>query len=753
MICHIPLTHYFLWTKTIFLNLKLLHYVQFNSIQFNSIRLFVASLFFIWANFMTAQVTFSLKEVALPKAVEEKVKTQVTEFQAYEINLPLFNRFLKGHSSTDTIPIKLNIGKMHSIDYRVMEYEVRAKNCMEIAIKSNETELKELGRCDTYREIAGNSSNRRFLLFASSEYFNAHFYINNEAYELVSLASFDGESNKNIVILHKESKVLKKPFTCGNTNLPTIVDNQQTAIIPEGNAIRFVELAIVADYEYAGVNNQGYSYNVVRSRIDNEMMLVNDLFETEFNLTFIIVHREIWLTTSQFQFSYPFSGTSQNRWEQLRTYYNKISPNNPPSESYVGKRACIDRDAVLLFSNNGGARGTVDGSAGGTGFNKLCGTDLIVQLSNPLFCNDKNGFAYAVVNSFDWKTTAHELAHLFGAPHSSCGIMCTSNSNCRACTKQELLGPGIIPVNFTWLPNVKGEFLNETHNDIWRHIYGTGQFPLACPPHAPGSCLLNEPNLNTPFVEGNDVVCGWGNFNIDTGADAVWEAQDPYIIRSSGGFPYAGQSIQIMSNVPGYHTIKVSFQHNCIPVVLYKSIWFGPPQLPEVYTVQDACDNGSGTCSIFEVSFNKANTRYIDNFTLTPQNCSNCNFYTTGSFALGTITVWNVHAGECVSVSGNAYNECGSTDFSQTFCNTNANLIAKNELIIFPNPTNSSFSVGTISKGVITVWNILGEKIATFTKDDYPKVDIDTKAWSSGTYIVKFDSDSGTMTKKVSVSH
>ena len=716
--------------------------IQFNSIQFNSIRLFIASLFFIWANSMTAQATFSLKEIALPKAVEEKVKTQVSEFQAFEINLPLFDKYLKSHSVTDTIPIKLNIGKMYNIDYLVTEYEVRAKNCMEIAIKSNETELKEPGRCNTYREIARTSAAKKFLLFASQDYFSAHFHINNEAYELISLASFDGESNKNIVILHKESKSLKEPFVCGTTNFPTTVDNQTTAILPENNAVRFVELAIVADREYTGISTS----DIIEGKIDAEMMRVNDLFETEFQLSFRIVFLEVWETTYNPSFSYPFSGTPQNRWEQLRTYFNPVSlSTNPPYDTHVGKRACVNRDAVLLFTRDqGGVLGTVTGSGGGSGFNKLCGTDDDVQLTNS-FCADKNGFAYAVKNDYNWETTAHELAHLLGSFHAPCGIMCASASSCanNVCNEP----PG------TFLPNVTKKFSNAAHNAIRGHIYGIGILALACPPHTRGSCLLNEPDDNTPFVAGNEILCGWGNYNIDTGAEAVWEALDPSIIRSSGGFPYTGTSIQIMSNVPGNHTIKVSFIHNCIPVVQYKSIWVGPPQLPEVYTQLDACDNGSGTCSIFGVSFNKANTRYIDNFTLTPQNCSWCNFYTTGSFPLGTITVWNVHAGECVSVSGNAYNECGSTDFSQTFCNTNSYLIAKNELTIFPNPANDNFFIGTRSKGLITVWNVLGEKIFTLNKEDYPKVEIDTKTWSSGTYIVKFSSEEGTITKKVSVSH
>ena len=302
--------------------------------------------------------------------------------------------------------------------------------------------------------------------------------------------------------------------------------------------------------------------------------------------------------------------------------------------------------------------------------------------------------------------------------------------------------------------NESHKFYDENWNNVDKHIYGIGQIQLACPPHTPGSCLLNEPNNNTPFIVGNDVICGWGNYSIDIGAETVWEAQDPSIIRSSGGFPYTGTSVQIMSNVPGYHTIKASFQYNCRPYVQYKSFWVGSPQLPEVYTVEDACDNGSGTCRVFQVSFNKANTQGIDGFTLTPQNCSWCNFYTTGSFELGTISVWNVHSGECVSVSGNAYNVCGTTDFSQTFCNTQSNLIAKNDVVIFPNPANNNFFVGTLNKGVINVFNVLGEKIGTFNKDDYNRVEVQTTAWASGVYIVKFKSNEGTIsTKKVTVSH
>jgi Secretion system C-terminal sorting domain/Metallo-peptidase family M12 len=702
---------------------------------------------------MTAQLTFSLKEISLPKAMEEKVKTQVSEFQAYEINLPLFNRYLKSHSPTDTIPIKINIGTIHSIDCRIAEYEVRSKNCLESVVKANETEIKERERCNTYREIDSKVAYQKMLLLASSRYFSAHLYIGTESYQLVSLSSFDGTTiNKNILILYKERSLIKKPFNCGNAGIiEPLFGIQQPVSRPENNAIRFVELAVVADYEYYAYEFGGNNnYGLTKDKIYFQMLEVSNLFDMEFSLRFIIVDIEIWQTPTQFGFTYPFTGNSQNRWDQIRAYFNRTA-SNPPVDSYVGKRSCVNRDAALLFTKTTGPVGTTSGSRFGQ--NKLCGTDDPTELTNS-FCADKNGWAYCVNNGSDWETTAHELSHLLGTfdNDGNCGLMCYScnKNNLCICDRPRNI------LEKCYSTNITGRWNDANWSRINGHIYGIEQLLLACPPHTRGSCLLNEPNNNTPFIIGSDLICGWGNYSIDVtdlGTEIVWNTQDPDIIRSSGSFPYTGPSIEIMSNVPGYHTIKASFQYNCEPYVLYKSIWFGPPQLPEVYTFDDACDNGHGTCKIFEVSFNKANTRGIDDFTLTPQGCSYCNFYTTGSFALGTISVWNVHAGECVNVSGNAYNECGSTDFSQTFCNTNSYLIAKNDLTIFPNPANDNFFVGTRSKGIISVFNILGEKVATYTKDDYPKVEVDTKAWSSGTYIVKFDSDGEIVTKKVSVSH
>ena len=241
-------------------------------------------MFLFCMNSLTAQTAFSLKEIRLPKAIEEKVKLQVSEFQAYEINLLAFNNYLKKHAPTDSIPIKINIGTRHSIDCRVAEYEVRAKNCVESVVKAHETEMIERGRCDTYRELDSKVAHQKVLLFASAHYFSAHFYINTEGYELVSLASFgEGADNKNILIFYKRSKlkILDQPFNCGNANdLASARDtNLGTLPLPENNVIRFVELAIVADYEYykeCGINKSVFSNNP--ERIIRKYAFINSAF-------------------------------------------------------------------------------------------------------------------------------------------------------------------------------------------------------------------------------------------------------------------------------------------------------------------------------------------------------------------------------------------------------------------------------------------------------------------------------------------
>ena len=102
---------------------------------------------------------------------------------------------------------------------------------------------------------------------------------------------------------------------------------------------------------------------------------------------------------------------------------------------------------------------------------------------------------------------------------------------------------------------------------------------------------------------------------------------------------------------------------------MVRTFWVGSPQLPIVDSNEDACDNGSSTCKTLTISFDKTTTDGLTDFTVSNQSCTWCNIYTTGSFAAGSITVWNIHAGECINVTGTAYNACGSTSFSEVFCN------------------------------------------------------------------------------------
>jgi hypothetical protein len=76
------------------------------------------------------------------------------------------------------------------------------------------------------------------------------------------------------------------------------------------------------------------------------------------------------------------------------------------------------------------------------------------------------------------------------------------------------------------------------------------------------------------------------------------------------------------------------------------------------------------------------------------------------------------------------------------------------DILVFPNPSNSKFTLEAgqdISENQIAVFNLFGQKIEVkINKIDSRKIDIDLTGNVPGVYFIRFNSEMGVVSSKIS---
>ncbi|MDG2199552.1 MAG: M12 family metallo-peptidase, partial [Phycisphaerales bacterium] len=198
-------------------------------------------------------------------------------------------------------------------------------------------------------------------------------------------------ADESLYAVYPEQAIISPKGFCGTTEFEHgILDEWELAKINDGDSSRgssvcAAVLACDADYEYY----QDYgSTSAVENRINSVINAINTQYESQVGLTHTV--NTIIVRTSS---SDPYSGNIDNRLDQVRSHW----------ESSQGG---INRDAVQLFTGNGGGGGTI----GIAWLSAIC-----------------TSYGYSVVESdccgsFGCTTdlSAHELGHNWGAGHCDC---------------------------------------------------------------------------------------------------------------------------------------------------------------------------------------------------------------------------------------------------------------------------------------------------------------------------------------------
>ena len=156
--------------------------------------------------------------------------------------------------------------------------------------------------------------------------------------------------------------------------------------------------------------------------------------------------------------------------------------------------------------------------------------------------------------------------------------------------------------------------------------------------------------------------------------------------------------------------------------------------------------------SINSASYNSCNDFAFGFSVDKPDNHENFMSYArdTWMFTNGQANVINAVLNRSESQAGRSSLKNGSVS-----CNTlSINDLSINKFIIFPNPSNGIINIQTNNNlhiNTITVLNLMGEKIH-FLNNHSKDIQIDLSHLGGGIYFIDLSSDSGTITRKVSIN-
>jgi len=361
-------------------------------------------LFLVLTTFVSsinAQSLFQFKPVAIQDGEKEELSRLIRDYRVVSLN----PKSVAAICAKGICSFQLETPD-HVWDITLEENELLSPNYrMAINGKSN---TQQGPTVKTYKGFIGDNPDNYVRLTIGNDFLDGYLKIDSTLLFIKPVKHIlPGYPYNNRFVLFNSSDIINDPSIsdCGVLNEAREMGEQinvQTINAAQSATAScyFVEIATEADYEFYQL--RGSSVIAANNSILSELNQVEGLYQSTFNIRFIITFQNVW-TTSNDPYSAIAGSTGSNVTSEVKNYWQANFGNVP-------------RDFVHFFS--GKSNHGIRGSAASATIGRMC---------------EVSGGTYAftaanLTNINIANSTAHEIGHLFNASHigETCTtLMCT----------------------------------------------------------------------------------------------------------------------------------------------------------------------------------------------------------------------------------------------------------------------------------------------------------------------------------------
>jgi hypothetical protein len=360
----------------------------------------LATLIFALSNCLHAQIEPTISENTLSDAEKNVLSQHFRNYKTFSIDK---KEILDSLNNKGKCQFRLNIDKENDwiIDIRVND--MRSNNFVASYISDSGTFKYDGFILNTFK---GKTSDNKVVRFTIDVDEFWGIILDNEK-QIVIRQTKDytkNEKDESLILYRRDDLIVQKDdFDRIDDALFAPIDNNlspntlRSASLP---CTYYLELATDADFEF--YQSMGNNLTNTYSYIFSVLNLIEGVYESTFDLRFIVTFQNVWTTSSD-----PYTTTDANSLlSQFRTEWNS-------------NRTGITRDIAHLFTGK-----DLDGSTIGIGWLGQIGTSYAYSLS--MFRTEM------------FETTAHEMGHNLDANHpTASNCLCGTSTASVMCQGQK----------------------------------------------------------------------------------------------------------------------------------------------------------------------------------------------------------------------------------------------------------------------------------------------------------------------------
>jgi hypothetical protein len=652
-----------------------------------------------------AQVNFQANVVELKETEQVKLHDLFRDFKTVCLDTRTLSDFLRGKKSD--INFNLRIGSHYQWKINLEENELRAPN---YNISVNNVIVEQLvNTCITYKGLLNNDSSQPIRLSITDDQFEGYIIDNQEILFIRPLSKIiaNYSDNQHFVIFRGRDVINRANIKeCGNEDVDIInaafEKTQSSSSARATTSCRVLEIATEADFEFFQLNGS----NVASTNVNilNVLNQVEGIYQTTFNIRFLVPFQSVWTTTND-----PYTSTSSATViEELANYWQ-------------ANRSTVARDVVYFFSGKTGH--DVRGRA--RVFGAVCD-------------NLANSYAFtaaALTNVNPVITTAHELGHLFNATHP--------NGSSESCSPTRTIMCVVTCSNPPCADNRVANFSMFSQNEINAWINGQN------------ACLTDVLNVN---IGGTNPVCSSGQFTVvglppNSSVTSWLSVNTSALTVTNGGVPTRQNNYTGFVNI----TANGNYGNDGCTFTSTKAVGVGNYFPIGTSSVNSNCSGN--TFNVLNTSLSSActaNTPIYFTYKITDSNYSNfvftpvsvpsgASWSSSGGYLYMTVYTPSSQGSRSATIALSATGPCGP--YSVNFTSTSVNYYSS-PFSISPNPSTEIVTVNMDNDNLsdnpsqnliygITITDLYGIPVESFEyKAGISSVNISVKDFKTGLYIL-----------------